>query len=86
MKKKKNNKKYKVIQFIDLCGKQYNNQGWVYNDKGELVTKGSNYFKIIDKKDRYKKEVFQDFFKNAIESKSAFKIIDVKNGERFNDK
>ena len=31
-----------------MCGKQYNNQGWVYNDKGELVTKGSNYFKIVD--------------------------------------
>ncbi len=31
-------------------------------------------------KDRYKKEVFEDFFKTAIASKSAFKVIDVKTG------
>ena len=32
-------------------------------------------------KDRYKKEVFQSFFHLAIESKSAFKVIDVKTGD-----
>lgn len=32
-------------------------------------------------KDRYKKEVFQNFFHLAIESKSAFKVIDVKTGD-----
>ena len=52
----KNNKKYKVIQFINLCGEQYSNQGWVFNDKDNLVSKGSNFFRIIDKKDRYKKD------------------------------
>lgn len=31
-------------------------------------------------KDRYRKDVFQDFFNMAIESKSAFKIIDVITG------
>ena len=31
-------------------------------------------------KERYKKEVFQDFFNAAIASHSAFKIIDVKTG------
>lgn len=31
-------------------------------------------------KDRYKKEVFQGFFNTAMQSKSAFKVIDVKNG------
>ena len=34
-------------------------------------------------KDRYKKEVFQNFFNLAIQSKSAFKVIDVKTGEAF---
>lgn len=34
-------------------------------------------------KDRYQKEVFQDFFNQALESKSAFKVIDVKNGKTF---
>ena len=52
----KNNKKHKVIQFINLCGEQYGNQGWVFNDKDNLVSKGSNFFRIIDKKDRYKKD------------------------------
>lgn len=32
-------------------------------------------------KNRYKKEVFQDFFDAAIASESAFKIIDVKTGK-----
>ena len=32
-------------------------------------------------KDRYKREVFQNFFKGAIESKGAFKIIDKISGE-----
>jgi len=32
-------------------------------------------------KDRYKKDVFQDFFNAAIQSKSAFKVIDVKTGD-----
>ena len=31
-------------------------------------------------KDRYRKDVFQDFFNMAIQSKSAFKIIDVITG------
>ncbi|WP_329805668.1 GNAT family N-acetyltransferase [Flavobacterium facile] len=31
-------------------------------------------------KERYKKEVFQAFFKTAIASKSAFKFVDVKTG------
>ena len=31
-------------------------------------------------KDRYKKEVFENFFKGAIESKGAFKIIDKNSG------
>ncbi len=31
-------------------------------------------------KDRYKKDVFEIFFKTAIASKSAFKILDVKTG------
>jgi RimJ/RimL family protein N-acetyltransferase len=29
-------------------------------------------------KDRYKKDVFQDFFNTAMQSKSAFKVIDIK--------
>ena len=29
-------------------------------------------------KDRYKREIFQNFFQGAIESKGAFKIIDKK--------
>lgn len=32
-------------------------------------------------KDRYKKEVFQEFFNLALQSKSAFKVIDVKTGD-----
>jgi len=32
-------------------------------------------------KDRYKKEVFQSFFHHAIESNSAFKVIDLKTGD-----
>ena len=32
-------------------------------------------------KDRYKREVFQNFFQGAIESKGAFKIIDKNTGE-----
>lgn len=32
-------------------------------------------------KDRYKREVFENFFKGALESKGAFKITDKSNGE-----
>ncbi len=32
-------------------------------------------------KDRYKKEVFQNFFDGAIESKGAFKIVDIVTGK-----
>ncbi|WP_312751514.1 GNAT family N-acetyltransferase [Epilithonimonas hominis] len=32
-------------------------------------------------KDRYKREIFQNFFQGAIESKGAFKIIDKNTGE-----
>lgn len=32
-------------------------------------------------KNRYQKNVFQDFFNQALQSKSAFKIIDVKTGQ-----
>lgn len=52
----KNNKKHKVIQYIDLCGEQYNNQGWAFNNQGKLISKGSNYYKIINKKASYKKD------------------------------
>ncbi len=31
-------------------------------------------------KDRYKEDIFLKFFQDAIDSKSAFKIIDIKNG------
>lgn len=41
-----NDKLIKTLQYIDLCGKKYLNQGWYYNDRGDTIDKGSNYFKV----------------------------------------
>lgn len=51
-------------------------------DFDELFTMASDklLWEQHPEKERYKKEVFQDFFDVAIASESAFKIIDVKTG------
>lgn len=52
------------------------------SDFEELFTVASDelLWEQHPEKDRYKKEVFEGFFKTAIASKSAFKVIDVKTG------
>ena len=36
----------KIIEFIDLCGKQYTNQGWYFDDKGDTLKKYGNYYSM----------------------------------------
>ena len=52
------------------------------SDFEELFTVASDelLWEQHPEKDRYKKEVFEGFFKTAIASKSGFKVIDVKTG------
>lgn len=53
------------------------------NDLEELFSVASDpkIWEQHPNKDRYKREVFQNFFQGAIESKGAFKIIDKNTGE-----
>lgn len=52
------------------------------SDFEELFTVASDelLWEQHPEKDRYKKDVFEGFFKTAIASKSGFKVIDVKTG------
>ncbi len=43
---KKNGKLEKIIEYINLCGKQYTNQGWYFDEKGDTLKEYGNYFKI----------------------------------------
>ncbi len=43
---KKNGKLDKVIEYINLCGKQHTNQGWYFDNKGDTIKKYGNYFEI----------------------------------------
>ncbi len=43
---KKNGKLDKVIEYVNLCGKQYTNQGWYFDDKGDTLKEYGNYFEI----------------------------------------
>lgn len=53
------------------------------SDFNELFAVASDplIWEMHPQKDRYKKEVFQQFFDSGIASKGAFKIIDKKNNE-----
>ena len=44
----------KIIEYINLCGVQYVNQGWYYDLNGKIVKKGSNYFSLEIKKNKFR--------------------------------
>ncbi len=50
----KDNKISNVIQYIDLCGTEYLNQGWFYDNNGDLDLKKSHFIEILDLKKTYK--------------------------------
>lgn len=43
---KENGKLEKIIEYINLCGKQYTNQGWYFDKKGDTLKEYGNYFEI----------------------------------------
>ncbi len=51
---KNNGRIDKVIEYINLCGKQYVNQGWYFNNNGDTINNRSNYFKLIKKNGKWK--------------------------------
>eukprot|EP00388_Colpodella_angusta_P009195 GDKJ01024615.1.p1 GENE.GDKJ01024615.1~~GDKJ01024615.1.p1 ORF type:complete len:278 (-),score=4.10 GDKJ01024615.1:181-1014(-) len=54
----KDGKLIKVIEYVDLCGTQYTNQGWSYDKAGNVIEKGSNYYTLKTKRSQFKtKEV-----------------------------
>lgn len=50
----KDNKISNVVEYIDLCGVEYLNQGWFYDNKGNLDLKRSHFIEILDLKKIYK--------------------------------
>ena len=62
-----------LVQIVPLVASDFNELYAIASD--ELI------WEQHPEKDRYKKDVFQDFFNTAMQSKSAFKIVDVKTGE-----
>ena len=47
---KKNGKLNKTLEFINLCGKKYLNQGWYFNNSSDTIYEKSNFYKIIVEK------------------------------------
>ena len=48
---KKNGKLEKTLEYIDICGNKYLNQGWYFNDYEDTLSNKGNYFKIyVEKK------------------------------------
>ncbi len=43
---KKNGKIDKIIEYINLCGKSYANQGWYFDEQGDTIKKDGNYYEI----------------------------------------
>jgi len=41
---KVNGKLDKIVEYINLCGRQYTNQGWYFDEKGDTLKKYGNYF------------------------------------------
>lgn len=62
-----------LIQIVPLAASDFDELYAIASD--ELI------WEQHPEKDRYKKDVFQDFFNTAMQSKSAFKVIDVKSGD-----
>lgn len=53
---KKNGSLDKIFEYIDLCGKQYTNQSWYFNEKGESIKKFGygNHYALTMQKNNYK--------------------------------
>ncbi|WP_423740190.1 hypothetical protein V8245_07565 [Flavobacterium columnare] len=43
---KKNKQLYKTLEYINLCGEQYLNQGWYFNKNLDTLYENSNYYKV----------------------------------------
>lgn len=43
---KENGKLDKIVEYINLCGNQYTNQGWYFDKKGDTLREYGNYFEI----------------------------------------
>ena len=41
-----NGKLKKTLEYINVCGKEYLNQGWHFNQSGDTIEKKSHYCKI----------------------------------------
>lgn len=65
------------FEYIDSCGTQYTNQGWVFNQKGDTLFDKSNYYKIKNYKKYYQKnELIQiNVEYNSLFQKSTYYIV-----------
>lgn len=70
-----NEKKEKVFEYINLCGKQYTNQGWYFNHNGDTLIKNSNFYKLNNFSNKIKHNealAFQMFYKPILENSNSF--------------
>ena len=51
---KENGKLDKILEYIDLCDKEYLNQGWYFNENGDTIFDKSNFVNIKIDKDNFK--------------------------------
>jgi antitoxin component YwqK of YwqJK toxin-antitoxin module len=56
-------KKEKVLEYINLCGSQYLNQGWYFNKDGDTIKERSNYLTVrLDKSILKRNDTINLFF------------------------
>ena len=53
---RQNGKLEKIIEYVNLCGHQYTNQGWYFDENGKFDSGKGNYFEIFKLKKTYKKD------------------------------
>ncbi|MET0946671.1 MAG: hypothetical protein ABWY22_14785, partial [Flavobacterium sp.] len=72
---KENGNLDKIIEYIDLCGEQYMNQGWYFKDNGDTLYKNSNFVSIKISEGNFKinqKHEFKFIYKRLLGSTSEF--------------
>jgi len=67
----------RINEYFRIKNQEYNNQGWSLNEKGDTISKGSNYMKVRFPKSVYINEKFQIRFylSNPLFSNSKVKLF-----------
>ncbi len=68
----------KVIEYINLCGQQYVNQGWYFKENGDTIYRKSNFVNIKISNGNFKineKHEFKFSYKKILGPKSEFMLM-----------